>query len=156
MELLSRVVEYWKSQGVQPNPPGASAEIDEFATRHGLSLPEEFRAFYEYCDGSYGMDEALNTFWPLSEIDTVPATLSDFCGIPDYSAISRHLPNAHNYFVFADHSIWVCVYAIRLTEDSNAANPVIVINDGRSYDTVADSFTAFWNKYLAMPGEMFL
>lgn len=156
MELLPRINEYWKSEGLELNPPATSAEIDEFATRHGLALPEDFRAFYEYCDGSVGMDEALNEFWPLSEIDTVPAKLSDFCGIPDYSAISRHLPDARNYFVFADHSIWACVYAIRLTQDGNAGNPVIVINNRRSYDTVADSFTGFWNKYLAMSGEIFL
>ena len=38
-------------------------------------------------------------------------------------AHSLSLPNADDYFVFADHSIWVNVYAVRLKGERSAMAP---------------------------------
>lgn len=150
------LADHWKSLGVTPNPPVSESRIDEFGLRHGVTVPGDFRAFYTFCDGIESTDDGLNAFWPLAEIDRVPAKLSDFSGVPNYSGIADNLPNANDYFVFADHSIWVCVYAIMLTGDRNAATPVIWIGDGRSFETIADSFTDFWLRYMALPDDKVL
>ena len=156
MNYVRRLADHWKSHGVTPNPPASESQIDEFARHHGISVPDDFRNFYAFCDGIESTDDGLNAFWPLAEVDRVPAKLSDFGGAPDYSAIADRLPNANDYFVFSDHSIWVCVYAIMLTDDPNAPTPVIWIGDGRSFDTIADSFTDFWLRYIALPDDKIL
>lgn len=156
MHYIQHLAHHWQSLGVSPNPAASEPQLDEFARRYCVYLPDDFRAFYTFCDGIEGMDDGLNAFWPLVEIDTVPAKLSDFGGVPNYTTISRNLPNAKNYFVFADHSIWLCVYAIMLTDDPNAPTPVIWIGDGRSFDTIAESFTDFWLRYIALPDDKVL
>jgi len=156
MHYIERLSDHWKTLGVSPTPPAGQIQIDAFARLHGISVPDDFRRFYTFCDGIEDTDDGLNAYWPLKEIDTVTAKLSDFTGAPNYSAISRNLPDADNYFVFADHSILVCVYAIMLTDDPHASTPVIWIGDGRSFDTIADSFTDFWTKYIALPDDKML
>jgi hypothetical protein len=154
MDYFNRLSQIWNSMGVASLPGNDECVIDDFARRHGVSLPDDFRSFYTFCDGIDGTDEELNAFWPLAEIDTVPTKLSDFSGAPDYSRITTNLPNAGNYFVFADHSIWVCVYAIMLTGDADGPNPVIWIGDGASFDTIANSFTDFWLRYIDLPTKL--
>ncbi len=156
MNYLEHLTDHWKTLDVAPRPPASQTQIDAFARRHGILLPDDFRDFYSLCDGIEGTDGGLNAFWPLAEIDTVTAKLSEFSGAPNYSSISRNLPNASNYFVFADHSIWVCVYAVMLTNDPHAPTPVIWIGDGRTYGTIADSFTDFWTRYIALPDDKVL
>lgn len=156
MHYILQLADHWRKLGVSLNPPASQSQIDEFARLYRIFVPEDFREFYVYCDGIEGTDDGLNAFWPLAEIDTVTAKLSDYSGAPNYSSISDNLPDASNYFVFADHSIWVCVYAIMLTDDPNAPTPVIWIGDGRSFDIVASSFTDFWLRYIALPNDKVL
>lgn len=156
MPFIERLAEHWRSVGVSPLPPSSDFHVDDFANLHRIHIPKDFRDFYSFCNGIENTDDGLNAFWPLAEIDTVPAKLSDFSGAPDYSEINTSLPNANNYFVFADHSIWVCVYAIMLTVDPNAPTPVIWIGNGRTFDTIAKSFTDFWLRYLDLPDDKFL
>ena len=153
MHYIERLAEHWKLIGVSPLPPSCAFSVDDFANRHGIHIPKDFRDFYTFCDGIENTDGGLNAFWPLSEVNTVPVKLCDFSGAPDYSAIADNLPNADDYFVFADHSIWVCAYAIMLTDDPNAPTPVLWIGDGRSYDTIASSFTDFWLRYTELPDD---
>ena len=118
-ELWQTISQHWQSLGIT-NPPGATdAEIDAFERNHGVRLPTGIREFYSHVDGmSLGeWDESLIRFWPLSEWYSVPV-LSLLCrGIPDFGGIENFLPDAASYFVFADHSISIHVYAVRLTRD---------------------------------------
>ena len=128
--------------------------IVAFEQRHSVSLPDDVRRFYSRFNGTLEMDTAFNAFWPLDEVDTVPKKLSDYAGIPDYSKIADNLPNADDYFVFADHSIWVNVYAIRLKGEHSATAPVLWIADGSTFDIIAESFLEFWLRYLTDPDSV--
>lgn len=151
MEFIDRLAKLWDDAGVARND-GASAEtIAAFEQGHSVSLPDDVRRFYSRFNGTIEADTAFIAFWPLDEIDTVPKKLSDYAGIPDYSDIAENLPNADDYFVFADHSIWVNVYAIRLKGEHSAMAPVLWIANGYTFDTMSESFLDFWLRYLADP-----
>ncbi len=132
---------------------GASAvTIAEFEHRNRVVLPEDVRLYYSFMDGMENWDlaEEMISFWQLSEIGSVPEKLSDCRGIPDYSEIGSVLPDATSYFVFADHSIWLNVYAMKLTSDRSNRSPIIWIC-GKLWQPLAESFAAFMDEYAADP-----
>ena len=86
--------------------------------------------------------------WPLARFGSVPEVVTPFAGIPDYSQIATKLPDAAEYFAFADYMIWSRVFAVRLS--SGAATQVVGIC-GDSYAYVAPTFEAFWERYLTDP-----
>jgi hypothetical protein len=134
--------------------PGATEEaIAEFERLHGNRLPRAARDFYQLMDGmEFGStDEELIYFWPLAEIGSVPEVLADFRGVPDYGGIESNLPDAESQFVFADWSIWCCVYAIRLSSDPEAAHPVLRIESGSRWSELAGSFEEFLGRYATSP-----
>ena len=87
----------------------------------------------------------------MSQVGPVPEKLAGCRGIPDYGGIVSALPEADSYFVFADHSIWVHVYAIRLSADPDSRTPVVWIADGRTWAPLAASFGEFLERYAADP-----
>jgi hypothetical protein len=143
----------WLSLGIVVRPGLSETQLQAFEQRHGVRLPAELRAFYRFMDGmEYGcMDEALHCFWPLSEVAAVPGRLSGCRGIPDYGGIESALPDAESYYVFADHSIWLCLFAIRLSADPVHSAAVLCIGDGRTWAVVAPSFGVFLERYMADP-----
>ena len=153
MDFLTHLDQHWNTSGVATLSGNDPEVVDALAQRLCVHLPNDFRDFYTFCNGIESTDNGLNAFWPIEEIDSVPTKLSGYTGIPDYSQIVDNLPNAEDYYVFADHSIWVCVYAIRLSNEPNTPTPVIWIGDGRSYDTIANSFAEFWLRYIALPDD---
>ena len=78
----------------------------------------------------------------------VPEVVVPFAGIPDYSRISDVLPNASEYFAFADCMIWSHVFAVRVAP---AAATEVVWLCGTTYAVVAPTFDAFWELYLSDP-----
>jgi len=150
------VRERWQSAGVTPRPGAATPDIDAFERHHGVRLPTEVRAFYAEMDGmpSGAWDEDLLSVWPLAEVASVPALLSGFRGIPDYGGIERALPDAASYFVFADHSIWVHVYAVRLSADPSTACSVVWIAGGDIWEVIAPSFGDFLRRYAQEPRQV--
>jgi hypothetical protein len=61
------------------------------------------------------------------------------------------LPNAAQYFVFADAMIWSQVFAVRIA--AGAATEVFWIS-GASFSSVAPTFETFWELYLAEPDRV--
>ena len=157
-ELWQTISRHWQSLGIT-NPPGATdAEIDAFEHKHGVRLPAGMREFYSHVDGmSLGeWDESLIRFWPLSEWYSVPV-LSLVCrGIPDYGGIDISLPDAASYFVFADHSISIHVYAVRLTMDPIAPCTVVNISSGEHWGVQSASFTEFLQTYAKDSWDVFV
>ena len=154
MSFVDRLVAHWKMERVSPDVQATAKAIDEFQSRFNLTLPADVRAFYERFNGLLDMDADLNKFWPIEELDTVPNKVEPYASIPDFSGISARLPDAANYFAFADHSIWVFVYAFRLTGDLAESGPVVWIADGNTHDTIAESFAGFWQAYLDNPDRI--
>jgi len=153
---LERLRSRWQALGV-PVRTGLSPEmLGAFERRYSIRLPEDVRRFYTYMDGmEYGStDGELNCFWPLANVGSVPEKLAGFRGVPDYGGIESVLPDADSYFVFADHSVWLHVYAMRLTADPSELAPVVWIGDGRTWAPVAPSFWAFLEWYSANPRSL--
>jgi SMI1 / KNR4 family (SUKH-1) len=150
LELIRR---RWQALGL-PVRDGLSLEaLHDFERRYHVRLPAGFESFYRCMDGmEYGStDEALYCFWPLSQVGPVPEKLAEFRGIPDYGGIESALPEATSYFVFADHSIWVHVYAIQLSADPGAPAPILWIADGQTWAPLAASFEEFLERYAGDP-----
>ncbi|MDA1055868.1 MAG: SMI1/KNR4 family protein [Planctomycetota bacterium] len=154
MDFIERLTLAWTEEGVERREGASRATVAEFENRHGITLPDDVRRFYMEFNGTIGTDEELNAFWSLDEIDSVPKKLSDFRGVPDYGGIEMNLADAENYFVFADHSIWVHVFAMQLRGQPPVNAPVLWIANGRTFDRIAESFAQFWELYLADPNRL--
>jgi len=141
MYFVEELAHLWKLENHEPDRLSTSAAIETFESRCGVTLPREVRAFYErfndVLDGT--MDEDLNAFWPLSEIDAVS------------QYFSSSIPGADELFVFADRSIWVHVYAVRLSAKDPESTQVVWIADEDNVAVIADCFSEFWEAYLASP-----
>lgn len=149
MSFVDRLAKHWNLTDVTPDARATGDAIATFENRFALKLPPDVRAFYERFNGLLAMDTDLNRFWPIDELDTVAAILAPHSGMPDYSGIGSRLPNAGRYFVFADHSIWVHVYALHLADQSASDTSVVWIADGSTFAVLADTFAEFWELYLS-------
>ncbi len=152
LEVIKR---RWKALRIPERPGNSDEAIGEFERRKRVRLPTEMREFFRFIDGMETgyMDEELIAFWPLAEVDMVPTKLAAFRGIPDYGGIESSLPDAASYFVFADHSIWVHVYAVKLSAAPTAPSPVLWIAGDR-WEMLASSFGDFPNRYARDPGSV--
>jgi hypothetical protein len=148
-DQYDRIKARWQDLGVLRDGVSA-ADIDRFEQQCGVRLPFEMAAFYRTMDGTNAMEEALISFWPLEEVGPVPEKLSSFQGVPDYREIATTLPEAATYFAFADHSIWVNVYAVRITQDLAVPNTVVWIS-GHTWKVIDDSFADFMARYALDP-----
>jgi hypothetical protein len=151
-ELFALIQDRWETLGTEPRIGVSATEFDSFERRHSVRLPTSVRSFYEFVNGMEEgqTDDELISFWSLARLDTVPALLSDFRGIPDYGAISDKLPESPSYFVFADYSIWCHIYAMRLTDDPGQPADVVWIS-GDLWYPLSSSFEAFLRSYAELP-----
>ena len=145
-DLLAAVAQRWRDQRVEPGPPASIKDVAEFEARYQVSLPVDMRAYFMTlngsADGSNGpMDDLLIAFWHLSEV----RPLSD--------EFPAKLPDSHDYFGFADHSIFVHVYAVRITRDEHNPGPVFVLYDDVLVP-IARSFRTFLEGYVTNDQEM--
>jgi hypothetical protein len=146
--VIEAIRRRWMHLGLPIRPGVSDEELAAFEFRHGVRVPPAARAFYRLMDGfqARAMDDVWLSFWPLAEVGPVPATVAAFRGVPDYGEIAAVLPEAESYFAFADHSIWVTVYAVRLTADPNSPTPVVWIS-GSEWGVVAPSFGVYLARY---------
>ncbi|MEZ6130372.1 MAG: SMI1/KNR4 family protein [Planctomycetaceae bacterium] len=151
MSIFDRLAAEWKLADVRPDDRETEQAFAMFENRFARELPSDMREFYQRFNGLLDMDADLNRVWPLDELDTVPAIVDTYAGTPYYSGIAKRLPDAHEYFAFADHSIWVCVYAVRLTDNVSSSGPVVGISDGKTFHILSNTFLEFWDRYLATP-----
>jgi SMI1 / KNR4 family (SUKH-1) len=147
---------YWSAGGVKL-PAGVPARrLEEFESRHGVRLPDDLRDYFLAIDGMgpenlnppFGWDDDLFRFFPLHQVQ--PATEQFH---PDL-----FLADQSSYFAFADHSIALPTFAIRLTADVTCGNDVLAIfSDRREYQAgrVAGSFSDFVEHYLASEGSRY-
>lgn len=136
------VKKHLRLQGIARGPIVTAEQVVVFEKRYGVQLPGDVREYFEEFNGSElgsggPMDDQLLAFWHLSEVRPLSEEL------PDSS-----IPQADRYFVFADHSIWVHAYAIRLSSDPSESTPVVVVYDA-AVGEVAPSMSAFFERYLA-------
>ncbi len=146
-ELL---MERWQADGIECPPGVMSADIEVFERRHNVVLPPDMRTYFLKVNGmgEYGTcDDNFFSFWPLQELISIADRLPDR---------SSGFSDASRCFMFADHSVALPTFAIRLASDPNASTPVAsVFSDFGAFKVqyFFDSFTDFVNHYLANPFE---
>jgi hypothetical protein len=137
-ETLKR---YWLRHGIKLNRGASESDIAVFESKYHVRLPKEMREYFAAVNGFDGSkhwmtDENVITFLALGEIK------------PLSEAWSPKVADAASYFVFADYSLSAHVYAIRLLNDSEGDNPVVVAYDDENLIGVASSFSEFVQGYL--------
>ena len=141
---------HWSAQGRRFRPGAPEESLAAFEVRYGVRLPPDLRDYFSTVDGMdafgesnpFGLDKDLFRFWPLNEVERATESYS-----PDH-----FLKDQASFFLFADHSIALPSFAIRLAAEAEGDNYVLAIySDGGNYEAtkVADSFTNFVGKYLA-------
>jgi len=146
--VADRVRGFWFEQGARPRLGATDADIRAAEVRLGVRLPEDVRRFFETVNGTEGTSDDLFQTWSLNEIGAVPIVVAEFGGISDYRRIASVLPNAAEYFTFADAMIRSQVLAVRIAD--GAATEVVWIS-GCAFAAVASTFEAFWERYLTDP-----
>ena len=140
--IVEDVARYWAEAGFEPRPGISAAALREFERRHGVVLPSDFVALYRATDGIVG-DANLFALWPLAEVRPIPHECPSLAGT---------VPSAAEFFVFADSMIHSHVFAVRLTPGAPEAGPVLWLCDPHVGEA-AETFTAFWERYLRDPRE---
>jgi hypothetical protein len=149
--LPESVAQLWRDTGSSPRPSAGAESLIAFELNNGVAIPEELAAFYQVTNGIES-DSNLFAVWELADVRRVPAALGDFRGIPDYGRIAETLPNANEYFAFADFMIMFHVFAVYIAPDSSALGEIIWIS-GSEHGIAAKSFRDFWGAYLNDPME---
>jgi len=147
MEMIEELKRFWTERNIRISGQASEAEISAFETRHNVRMPATVKSFYREING-VEFDRDMLTFWPLSQVASVPVKVPSFQGIPNYRGIDISLPEAGSYYAFADWSIWSHVYALRLTRDIDQSAPVIWIGNGQTWRVLFESFDAFLTGYL--------
>ncbi len=137
---LERLRAKWATNGILSAAVASQAEIAAFEKKYSVVLPPDVRTYFATINGtaigSLGMDdEDLMGFWHLDQVRTFAEE-----GIDDDPDVART-------FVFADHSIWIYGFGIRLSSDPSAPTPVVV-TIGSPHICVASSFEEFIERYV--------
>jgi hypothetical protein len=144
---VDQLLAHWEAHDARIRPGVPMDRIEAFEVEHGVQLPDDLRVYFSRCDGIEGGTSAtghvreLMDFWPLAQLERLG---------PPSLLLPGDLGAADAYFAFADYSIHAAVFAIRLTADARAKNPVIL----EDLVCLADSFTDFIHVYLERPEEL--
>jgi hypothetical protein len=140
--VLARLRDYWAAQDVGSGVPVSEIELVAHERRYGVGLPSDLRAYFLEINGmarheerGLDWDEDLIRFYPLFEFRPLDEEWPD-------TAVS----GPRELFVFADCSIWVWGYVIRLSGET--AGEVYIVG-GDEPVRVACSFSEFLERYLA-------
>lgn len=140
--LLFQVERRWRSSGVQPRTGVGDAEIAAFERRFDVRLTRDVALYFRTIDGmdAEELDEHLIRFQSLDELrrarDEVPQESSGL---------------TESDFVFAEWSLWVHGYTVRLS----ATDERVLLVGGGAPRQVAASFREFLATYLSRPDELF-
>jgi hypothetical protein len=114
-----RLMAHWLAQGIEP-PPGVPEEwLWDFEDRFSVTLPADMRSYFLHVDGMgsrYESDHNFFSFWPLGEVLRAGEYYED-----------RFVEEQSSYFLFADHSICLPAYAIRLTPSGTGPHRIVAI-----------------------------
>jgi hypothetical protein len=137
--LLEAVGRIWEQRGVRNPVTATPAVVDAFEAKYRVKLSPLVREFFCELNGTemgyLGMDdEHLIGFWHLDQV----RPLSEEC--PDCVTEERDL------FVFADCSIWVHAYAVRLSADDRLTS--VFFLGGGAPKALAETFEDFRRGYV--------
>ena len=151
MTLANQLVSRWLDDGIAVDSGVSPAVVDDFQQTHNVTLPDDFLDYLLAVNGMgepFVCDDNMFSFWPIQQIESIVDHFPDrTIGVRD----------AQRYFMFADHSISLPTYAIKLSNDKSAPTPIAtVFFDFGAFDLedFCDSFTEFVKLYLDNPAHL--
>lgn len=152
---IKKLKEYWEFEKLIILEPSVDNELILFQIRNGVLLPSDLQEYFRIINGTNdGYDVNFFKFFPLSNFKSINDELKYWEGGPDYSNIVNTLIEYKSYFVFADYSINMFSYAIKLYSEASVENQILVIC-GDKYKIIAKSFSEFIDLYLSDSTELF-
>ena len=151
MNLIRDLISKWHDDGIAVRSGVSPEAIAEFEHRNDVVLPDDFMTYFLMIDGMgerHTCDSDFFGFWRFQDLITIADDLPDRSDIFDQS---------HDYFMFADHSISLPTFAIRLSNEKSTPTPVAgVYSDFGALDVedFFESFTDFVSVYLRNPTEL--
>lgn len=152
--LIERLKSHWSQSGLKVRSGVPSHQIEEFESRHQVSLPLDLREYFTTVDGMDDedtFDSEMISFLPLQAVRTIPDVLGKHGKISVHHEIMGSLPEPHRWFVIVDYMIGSAVFAIRLSPVVES-NPVLGYCG--PYQIVAPTFSDFLEAYLTDPLEL--
>lgn len=145
MDLLHSIRTQWEQNGREVPPGATSEELNAFERRHGVALPPAMRDYFQIANGNRDMGTDFFRFWTLQEVKLVSEELTD--------PIHTDRNDYPQCFIFADYLLWCWAYAVCLSNDANADEPVYIIG-GTDKIVIAATFLEFMQKYAANPDSL--
>ena len=142
-DLLRQLMDRWSADGIKLPAGATDADIQRFEARCGVRLPADMAEYFRTVNGmgTRGpidlMDSRQYCFWDLDSVVNIVDELGD-------TAIEEYLPNAREFFIFADECVCIKYVCINLASADNAViciTPELgITSDDITY--VCDGFTA--------------
>jgi hypothetical protein len=120
-------------------------ELALFESKHKLIMPDDLKDYFRTFNVD-DYDKDMFAFYGLDRFKSVKDEVGNWGAGPDYRDIINTLPMHGKCFVFIDYFCHLCVYAIRLHENTSEKNEVYVIC-GDEFKVVANSFGEFLQIY---------
>jgi hypothetical protein len=136
MDVVDRIFEHWKGQGVPLNSGASNQDLAAFQTFLGRTLPADVSRFYSAANGmeDFAHDSKMVSFWSIDRI------LRE----KDVALAGGEGRGS----AFAD----VMIYSWTFRYLSRSAGPMSVMADGSQLEH--DSLAAFLEQYLADPNSL--
>jgi hypothetical protein len=144
-DLPRRVLAQWTAIGIARDDVDELRSALDYLARlereRRVVLPESFRELWQLSDGTASMDNHELLFWPLDNILEDPS-------LPD--------PRPEGFLLFADQRLGARQFFVRFERGSERG--VSTLRDTHPDDvrTIAPSFDAFLETYLAHPESLLL
>jgi len=146
--IWKRLIAHWRGCNLEVPLAVDSSSIRTFERHFKVVLPEDMRAYFLTANGNGAeFDPELFRFWQLAELIPVHEQFTDV-----FPASHSERFNYPGCFIFADHSISLCDYAIQLNPSGNHAGAIYrVPSSTLTGIPLALSFTQFIEMYLSNP-----
>ncbi|MFC6224613.1 SMI1/KNR4 family protein [Hymenobacter artigasi] len=155
MEQILRLKATWERRKIRSEWTVSETDILKFETDRNVNFPEDFRSYFKLVNGMDGeVDDGFYEFYSLDKVDDVVTLLGDY-GMPKHGKSIAVMENPENCFVFADYSINLIAYVIRLNHINSKRNEIYAICGG-AHKIIAESFSDFISLYLENSDDLLI
>jgi len=115
---VERLKGHWLDKRIRIQTSASLDQVKSFESHYQVCLPQDLRDYFTTVNGMEKGEIDGNCFlsFPAGGQEHT-GELGQFGGIPDYTQITRSLPDARRWFVIVDYLICSAVYAIRLSAE---------------------------------------
>ncbi|HEX8350365.1 MAG TPA: SMI1/KNR4 family protein [Hymenobacter sp.] len=154
MDSLSELNTLWEKAKIKSVVTATEEQLKNFEESYKLKLPQDLRDYFANVNGTEGeSDDGFFTFCTFNQFQSIQQVLRDWYGVPKHSDIIQKIDHSETCYVFADYSICLFAYAIRLHHEVGSENEVYAICGGE-YRIIAKSFSEFINLYLQKSDQL--